>query len=449
MTNYSLEEQDEKKIVGSGEGIKTTEKTAIIQPETPVANQPQEKKTEIQKKIDTVYGLINPSKSNAKETLNPYDKYQKVVDDYRKNQKVDAFLEQYRKRDNLQMPELPKITKLQPNSINNNSNVVFDANADENNLGALDVTTELPKLTVPQITKIITDHFSKSTVIKPSDAQGIYNAQNTSGMSALAILGIGALESGYGTSALATQKNNLWGWAAYNDDPLGNGATFSPISKGASDFANDYIKTYYNNYGAKSINSAGTGNNPAKKGYSYRSDGSIESEWASKVNSIMKTFYNTAKSAMPTTTTSSTSKTTTQQKTTQQKTNTNNKIANAAQKYLGTPYVWGGESMAEGGMDCSGFVYNALKDAGYKVGRDTAQGYRSVGKVVAKSEMQPGDLIFYGKNKNNATHIAIYLGDGKMIHSSGGSNNTKTNPGKGVTIANVDYRSDFIEARRY
>lgn len=128
--------------------------------------------------------------------------------------------------------------------------------------------------------------------------------------------------------------------------------------------------------------------------------------------------------------------------------NTGNTIADAAQKYIGTPYVWGGESMSEGGMDCSGFVYNALKDAGYNVGRTTAQGYRSQGSKVSKSDMQPGDLIFFGKN-DNATHIGIYIGNGQMIHSSGGSKNTKSNPGKGVSIANVDHRSDFIEARRY
>jgi cell wall-associated NlpC family hydrolase len=127
---------------------------------------------------------------------------------------------------------------------------------------------------------------------------------------------------------------------------------------------------------------------------------------------------------------------------------TSNTIADAAQKYIGTPYVWGGESMSEGGMDCSGFVYNALKDAGYDVGRTTAQGYRSKGSTVSKADMQPGDLIFYGKN-GEASHIGIYIGDGKMIHSSGGSKNTKANPGKGVTVANVDHRSDFIEARRY
>jgi len=128
--------------------------------------------------------------------------------------------------------------------------------------------------------------------------------------------------------------------------------------------------------------------------------------------------------------------------------NTGSNIANAAQKYIGTPYVWGGESMDEGGMDCSGFVYNALKDAGYNVGRLTAQGYRSYGKAVSKSDMQQGDLIFYGSDKNDATHIGIYLGNGKVIQSSGGRSNDKNNPGRGVSVVDVGYRNDFIEARR-
>ena len=127
---------------------------------------------------------------------------------------------------------------------------------------------------------------------------------------------------------------------------------------------------------------------------------------------------------------------------------TGNTIVNAAQKYIGTPYVWGGESMSEGGMDCSGFVYNALKDAGYNVGRTTAQGYRNAGTSVSKADMQAGDLIFFGKD-GNASHIGIYIGNGQMIHSSGGSKNTKDNPGKGVSVTNVDYRNDFLEARRY
>ena len=50
-------------------------------------------------------------------------------------------------------------------------------------------------------------------------------------------------------------------------------------------------------------------------------------------------------------------------------------FVNKAKKYVGKPYVWGGESDAEGGFDCSGYVFNVLKDSGFPVGRLTAQGY--------------------------------------------------------------------------
>ena len=152
-------------------------------------------------------------------------------------------------------------------------------------------------------------------------------------------------------------------------------------------------------------------------------------------------------SATPTPTTSATPTPTTSATPNTNEQSNGNAIVTAANKYMGTPYVWGGESMEEGGMDCSGFVYNALKDAGYNVGRTTAQGYRK-GTVISRENLQAGDLVFFGKG-SEATHIGIYLGDGKMIHSSGGSKNTKSNPGKGVSITNVDYRSDFLEGRRY
>lgn len=158
-----------------------------------------------------------------------------------------------------------------------------------------------------------------------------------------------------------------------------------------------------------------------------------------------KKYIEQATGLSPTATSQNTSQNTSLTQTTSA---TGNTIADAAQKYLGTPYVWGGSSISHGGMDCSGFVYNALKDAGYDVGRTSAQGYRNIGTVVNKSDIQPGDLIFYGTN-GNASHIGIYIGNGQVIHSSGGSKNTKNNPGKGVIVSNVDHRGDFIEARRY
>ncbi len=115
-------------------------------------------------------------------------------------------------------------------------------------------------------------------------------------------------------------------------------------------------------------------------------------------------------------------------------------------KYLGKPYVWVGESMDEGGYDCSGYVYSVLRDSGFNIGRTTADGYRALGKKIPSSQMQPGDLLFFG-NSARASHIAVYAGDGRMYESIGSSRNTKATPGKGVTLSNITRRRDLMEVR--
>ena len=255
----------------------------------------------LQKKVSNMYGTGEPSNNpftdNQGNLLNPNIDYQKILD----NPKVSTLVKNFIARatglaSTTTTPQAQVVSAAESyTAVNSDKDVKFNANADPNNLGSLDVSTELPKLTKDQIEKIITQHFGNSTVVKPSDAQGIYDAQQKTGMSALAILGIGALESGYGTSNIAKKKNNIWGWNATNSDPAGNAKTFSQMSQGAYEFANSYMNTYYNGYGAKSISSAGTGNNPSKKGYAYNDDGTINSNWATNVGSIMGKFYNTAK----------------------------------------------------------------------------------------------------------------------------------------------------------
>lgn len=122
-----------------------------------------------------------------------------------------------------------------------------------------------------------------------------------------------------------------------------------------------------------------------------------------------------------------------------------------AKKYLGTPYVWGGESMSEGGFDCSGFVYNVLNDSGIKAGRDTAQGYYTTFKKyeVAKTPNCSGDLLFFGKSKNNITHVAIAVSSTEMIESIGGKKNTIKNKGKGVSISKITRRKDLVAVCRF
>lgn len=122
----------------------------------------------------------------------------------------------------------------------------------------------------------------------------------------------------------------------------------------------------------------------------------------------------------------------------------------SAAKYKGTPYVWGGKNkQRDGGLDCSGLVYSAFKDVGIDYGVLNAQGYRRYGKHVdglARALM--GDLLFFG-SPSNATHVGFNLDQQFMLHSSGGSSNTRSNPGLGVSTKLINSRSDLVEIRRY
>lgn len=122
---------------------------------------------------------------------------------------------------------------------------------------------------------------------------------------------------------------------------------------------------------------------------------------------------------------------------------------NAFKDLIGKPYVWGGESMAEGGYDCSGALYDAANRAGYKVSRLTAQSYSSIGKKIPVGSQMPGDCLFFGSSVNHITHCSIYIGNGLMVESRGTSQNTKNNPGTGVTISALTRRSDLRVVRRW
>jgi hypothetical protein len=91
-------------------------------------------------------------------------------------------------------------------------------------------------------------------------------------------------------------------------------------------------------------------------------------------------------------------------------------VVSEANKYLGTPYVWGGSSPS--GFDCSGLVYYALNEAGINVPRTTAQGYKDMATPVNEATAQPGDLIFFG-TQGVVDHVGIYMGNGQMVNATG------------------------------
>ena len=91
-------------------------------------------------------------------------------------------------------------------------------------------------------------------------------------------------------------------------------------------------------------------------------------------------------------------------------------VVAAAAAQVGWPYVWGGESRAEGGFDCSGLVDYAFMAAGASLpGRPTAADLWRLGRPIPAAVLQPGDLVFVGTAGGAPHHVGIYVGDGTVL----------------------------------
>lgn len=91
-------------------------------------------------------------------------------------------------------------------------------------------------------------------------------------------------------------------------------------------------------------------------------------------------------------------------------------IVDYAKQFLGVPYVYGGNGPSS--FDCSGFTSYIYRHFGYTLNR-TASTQLSNGVAVSKSELQPGDLVFFRYNTSYpASHVGIYIGNGQFIHAS-------------------------------
>lgn len=105
-------------------------------------------------------------------------------------------------------------------------------------------------------------------------------------------------------------------------------------------------------------------------------------------------------------------------------------IVNYALQFVGNPYVWGGTSLT-GGADCSGFALAVYADFGYQLPR-TSRAQAEGGVNVLEGEMQAGDLVFYSSG-GSINHVAIYMGDGQVVHASNEEN--------GIMVSDVNYRT--------
>lgn len=110
-------------------------------------------------------------------------------------------------------------------------------------------------------------------------------------------------------------------------------------------------------------------------------------------------------------------------------------VANYAQQFVGNPYVYGGNSLTEG-TDCSGFVMLVYAQFGYSLPHSAGM-QADYGTRVDLSELEPGDILFYGDG--SIGHCGIYIGDGLLVHAS--------TPETGIKISNYNYRTPMCAVR--
>jgi len=111
-------------------------------------------------------------------------------------------------------------------------------------------------------------------------------------------------------------------------------------------------------------------------------------------------------------------------------------VVGIAMRYLGTPYVWGGSG--PGGFDCSGLVAYVYAQVGVSLPHYTGAQW-SVGVPVSRSDLQPGDLVFF----NGLGHVGIYIGGGQFIHAPHSGDVVKIS-----SLSDSWYAATYMGARR-
>ena len=107
------------------------------------------------------------------------------------------------------------------------------------------------------------------------------------------------------------------------------------------------------------------------------------------------------------------------------------RIVNYALQFVGNPYVWGGTSLTNG-VDCSGFTMKVLQNFGVSLPHYSGS-QAQMGKGIKSSEVRPGDLIFYAGSNGRVNHVAMYIGNGQVVHAASRKS--------GIKISTWNYRS--------
>ena len=106
-------------------------------------------------------------------------------------------------------------------------------------------------------------------------------------------------------------------------------------------------------------------------------------------------------------------------------------VVNYALQFVGNRYVWGGTSLTNG-VDCSGFTMQVMKKFGVSLPHYSGS-QAKMGKAVSSSEMRPGDLVFYANSGGTINHVALYIGNGQVVHAASSRS--------GIKISTWNYRT--------
>ncbi|SFE03477.1 Cell wall-associated hydrolase, NlpC family [Lentibacillus persicus] len=122
---------------------------------------------------------------------------------------------------------------------------------------------------------------------------------------------------------------------------------------------------------------------------------------------------------------------------------TGDDLVKSAKKFLGLPYLWAGASGF--GFDCSGFTHTIYKANGITIPRDSSV-QATHGTPVERENLEKGDLLFFAYNEGEGSvhHVAMYIGNGKMIHSPNSSSTVEI-----IELADSAYEIEYAGARRY
>jgi len=116
------------------------------------------------------------------------------------------------------------------------------------------------------------------------------------------------------------------------------------------------------------------------------------------------------------------------------------RVVETSKRFLGVPYLWGGTTPL--GFDCSGMVQLTFNLNGVNLHRDADQQFQ-IGEQIEVEKLEPADLLFFSNKRSGITHVGIFIGEGRFLHSSGRAN--------GVTITPFKdrfFQSVFVAGRR-